>query len=247
MTRKLKWRLESTGSEIIHDDDEIIVLNKPAQLLVIPDRYRQQIPNLQAILSEELGVIFVVHRIDKETSGIVVFAKTAPAHAALNAQFESRMVEKIYLGISNGEFQEDYGRLDVPLAESSTAGVMRVDRKSGKESVTEYRVIERFRGHTLLELRPRTGRMHQIRVHLHSIGKPLMSDRVYGDGRPFYLSSVKPAYKSTGEEKPLLERTALHAFALSFDHPKTNGRSNFSADLPKDMTSVLRYLRKFRT
>ena len=246
MHRKLKWRLESTGSQIVHDDEEIIVLNKPAQLLVIPDRYRQQLPNLQAILAEELGEIFVVHRIDKETSGLVLFAKTAPAHAALNAQFEARMVEKIYLGIVAGEFQEDFGRLDAPLSESATPGVMRVDRKQGKVSVTEYRVMERFRGHTLLELRPRTGRMHQIRVHLQSVGKPLLSDRVYGDGRQFFLSSVKLGYRSAGEEKPLLERTALHAFMLSVDHPKTNARSNFSADLPKDMVSVLRYLRKFR-
>lgn len=247
MTSKLKWRLESTGTEIVLDDDHVIVLNKPANLLVLPDRFRHNLPNLQSILSEELGKIFVVHRIDRETSGIVLFAKKASAHAALNEQFEHRMVEKIYLGIVVGNVAREEGRIDKPLSESARiAGVMRIDEKSGKEAVTEYRVLERFKGYSLVELRPRTGRTHQIRVHLSSIGTPLMSDRIYGDGTPFFLSAVKSSYRSTGEEKPLLARTALHAFALSFDHPASGGRSNHSAELPKDMTSVLRYLRKFR-
>lgn len=246
MNRKLKWRLESTGTEIIHDDDDLIVLDKPANLLVIPDLYRHHLPNLQSILLEELGEIFVIHRIDKETSGVVLFAKTAAAHAALNERFEGRLVEKMYLGIVVGQPVEDEGRIDKPLSESNTPGVMRVDQKSGKESVTEYRVLERFQGYSFLEMRPRTGRMHQIRVHLKALGAPLLGDRIYGDGKPFYLSSVKASYRSTGEEKPLLDRTALHAFALSFDHPHTGVRSNHSAGLPKDMRSVLNYLRKFR-
>ncbi len=246
MERKLKWRLESSGAEIIYDDDEIIVLDKPANLLAIPDQYRHQLPNLQSILAEELGTIYVVHRIEKETSGVVLFAKTAAAHSILNNQFEGRLVEKMYAGIVTGEPQGEQGRIDSPLAESSLPGVMCVDLKSGEESVTEYRVLERFRGYSLLELRPRTGRMHQIRVHLKSIGIPLVGDKIYGDGKPFYLSSVKTSYRPSGEEKPLLDRTALHAFALSFGHPKSGERSNHSAGLPKDMNSVLKYLRKFR-
>lgn len=246
MERKLKWRLESAGAEILYDDDDIIVLDKPANLLVIPDRYRHNLPNLLSILTEELGKIFVVHRLDKETSGVVLFAKTAEAHASLNEQFEGRLVEKMYVGIATGEPHDEQGRIDSPLAESSIPGVMRVDRKSGKESVTEYRVLERFHGYTLLEMRPRTGRTHQIRVHLKSIGIPLLGDKIYGEGKPFYLSSVKASYRPSGEEKPLLDRTALHAFALSFDHPRTGERSNHSAGLPKDMNAVLRYLRKFR-
>lgn len=246
MERKLKWRLESAGAEILYDDDDIIVLDKPANLLVIPDRYRHDLPNLSSILTEELGKIFVVHRLDKETSGVVLFAKTAAAHASLNEQFEGRLVEKLYAGIVTGEPHDEQGRIDSPLAESDIPGVMRVDQKSGKESVTEYRVLERFHGYSLLEMRPRTGRTHQIRVHLKSVGMPLLGDKIYGEGKPFFLSSVKPSYRSSGEEKPLLDRTALHAFALSFDHPRTGERSNHSAGLPKDMNSVLRYLRKFR-
>lgn len=246
MERKLKWRLESAGAEILYDDDDIIVLDKPANFLVIPDRYRHHLPNLLSILTEELGKIFVVHRLDKETSGVVLFAKTAEAHASLNEQFEGRLVEKLYVGITSGEVHDEHGRIDVPIAESHIPGVMRVDRKSGKESVTEYQMLERFHGYSFLEIRPRSGRTHQIRVHLKSIGAPLMGDKIYGEGKPFFLSSVKPSYRPSGEEKPLLDRTALHAFAISFDHPRTGERSNHSAGLPKDMNSVLRYLRKFR-
>ncbi len=247
MHRKLKWRLESTGTEIIHDDDELLVLNKPANLLVLPDRFRHEIKNLYGILTEELGRVFVVHRIDKETSGIIVYAKTPQAHAALNDQFEHRMVEKVYLGIVAGAPPSETGRIDAPIVENGREiGVMKVSYRSGKEAVTEFRVLERFNGYAILELRPRTGRMHQIRVHLRSIGTPLLSDRTYGDGKPFFLSHIKPAYRSEGEERPLLDRTALHAFAISFDHPKTGERTNLMAELPKDINSVLRYLRKFR-
>jgi len=247
MHRKLKWRLESTGTEIICDDDQLLVLNKPANLLIHPDRLRHELINLHGILTEELGKAFVVHRIDKETSGIIMFGKTAETHAALIAQFEQRMVEEVYFGIVVGSMSADVGRIEVPIVESAGGtGLERETHHSGQEAVTEYRVLERFKGYSFIEVRPRAGKMHQIRVHLQSIGAPLLCDRTYGDGKAFFLSQVKPGYRPDGNEKPLLERTALHAFAVSFDHPWTGGRTNLSAEMPKDMNSVLKYLRKFK-
>jgi 23S rRNA pseudouridine955/2504/2580 synthase/23S rRNA pseudouridine1911/1915/1917 synthase len=108
-------------------------------------------------------------------------------------------------------------------------------------------VVELFKGYTLIELMPQTGRQHQIRVHLQALGTPIVGDPLYGDGKGFYLSAIKPGYKSEGEEKPLLNRTALHAASLTVDHPTTGERLTFTAPLPKDMSSVLKYLRKLRS
>ncbi len=248
MKRKIDFLLKSKGGSIIFEDENIIVLNKPSNLLVLPDRYNQSLPNLYRILKEEFGEIFVVHRIDKETSGVIVFAKHAEAHSSLNLQFEDRQVEKKYIAIVVGTPKEAEGKIDAPISESQTRpGIMKVNSKHGKPSITNFRVVEMFDGYALVEARPESGRMHQIRVHLASIGLPVMCDKVYGDGKPFFLSQVKSRYFSEGDEKPLLSRTALHAESISFVHPTTKENASFSAELPKDMRSVLNYLRKFKS
>ena len=247
MKRKLTWLLNSRGVEIVEEDDALMVLDKPSNLLVLPDLFNQTLPNLSTIIREELGEIFVVHRIDRETSGLIVFAKTAEAHASLNRQFEGREVEKIYHAIVLGTPLQKKGTIDAPLSESSRQkGMMRVDEKEGKESITEYSVQEEFKGYALVEARPKTGRTHQIRVHLQSIGTPILGDQKYGGGEGFYLSQVKSGYKGVEEEKPLLHRTALHVASLAFLHPLSGEPLQFSLPLPKDMKSVLKYLRKFR-
>ena len=247
MKRKLDWLLHSKNVEIVFEDEHLLVLNKPANLLVLPDRYNEKLPNLSSILNGELGKVYVVHRIDRETSGVIVFAKTPTAHAKLSSQFEGRDVEKVYQAIVVGTAINDEGCIDAPLAESARQpGVMRVVQKGGKESITDYIVLERFRGYAFVGIRPRTGRTHQIRVHLQSIGVPILADKLYGDGRGFFLSGIKEHYKSEGEEKPLLERTALHAAAIGFSHPATGERLSLTIPMPKDMSSVLKYLRKFR-
>jgi RluA family pseudouridine synthase len=246
MKRKLDWLLKSRGVEIFFEDDAIIVLNKPPGLLALPDLYSKSLPNIADILNTELGKIFIVDRIDKETSGLIVFAKTPDAHAILNGQIERKEVLKTYLGIVVGELSQKDGTIDLPLSEDSEGRTVRVDRKNGKESITEYTVLEQFAGYALLGAKPKTERMHQIRVHLREMGTPILADGLYGNGTGFFLSHVKAEYKPDGEEKPLLARTALHAASLSFTHPVASKAMSFEADLPKDMKAVLKYLRKFR-
>jgi pseudouridine synthase, RluA family len=245
----VRWKLEhilKKGSGgILLEDDAVLAINKPAGLLVLPDRYDHTLLNLYDLLKETFGTIFVVHRIDRETSGVVLFAKTAEAHAQLNTAFEQRQVEKKYRAIVAGTSHTDSGSINLPIIENEH-GVrkMKIDTKKGKEARTDYTVMERFDGYALVEARPHTGRTHQIRVHLSAIGLPILADPLYGDGRGFFLSTIKRNYQGKEEEQPLLGRTALHAFSLSFSHPVTSGNILVEAPLPKDMEAVLKALRK---
>ena len=124
---------------------------------------------------------------------------------------------------------------------------MNVDQKHGKPSVTDYMVVESFDGYALVEAEPKSGRTHQVRVHLASEGIPIICDRLYGSGKPFYLSQVKPRYYTEGDEKPLLSRTALHARQITFGYPGTGDKMDCRSEMPKDMRSVLNYLRKFKS
>jgi 23S rRNA pseudouridine1911/1915/1917 synthase len=245
----MRWKLEhilkKNGGGILHEDDAILVINKPAGLLVLPDRYDFDLLNLYDLLKETFGEIFVVHRIDRETSGVVLFAKTAEAHALLNTAFEQRQVEKRYRAIVAGSPNTDEGSIDLPIIENEY-GVrkMKVDKRKGKEARTEYTVIERFSGYALIEARPYTGRTHQIRIHLKEVGLPILADSLYGNGNSFCLSTIKRSYRGKEKEQPLLKRTALHAFNLAFDHPSTRARILIEAPLPKDMEAVIKALRK---
>jgi len=232
---------------IISENDEFIVLNKPAGLLSIPDREGKDI-SLKKILQEKYGSIFIVHRLDKETSGLIVFAKTEGTHKYLSQQFEERATEKIYVGLVLGSLSEKKGAIDAPIAEHPTKkGTMIVHRK-GKTSLTDYEVLEEFGIFSWMKFRIHTGRTHQIRVHMKDIGHPIACDPLYGDGKPVFLSSIKYRYKISKkeeEEKPILSRLALHAQFLKFN---VNGGNSFAADapLPKDLKALLNQLRKWK-
>lgn len=251
---KLESILKSKNASLIFEDDSIVAIDKPPNLLVLPDRFDKTLPNLYNILRDALGQIFIVHRIDKETSGVIVFAKTSEAHRSLNTQFEQRKVLKTYDAIVVGTPADKFGRIELPLSGSKrNPGVMKIDRRHGKEAVTVYEVLEEFHGFALLRINPESGRTHQIRVHLRAVGLPILCDKIYGDGSPFYVSSVKPKYYSQKDElgndikeKPVLSRTALHARSIELRHPISNDPVTFTAGMPKDMRSVLNYLRKFR-
>jgi 23S rRNA pseudouridine1911/1915/1917 synthase len=233
--------------EILVENDEFIVLNKPAGLLSVPDRI-QSAPSLKDLLIEKYHQIFVVHRLDRETSGVIMYAKTAEAHQRLSVIFQERQVEKIYLGIVWGVPAVLSGIIDLPMLEHpGNNGTMIVHRK-GKAASTGYEVIENLGRYSLIKFNLFTGRTHQIRVHMKETGHPIVCDPLYGDGKPFFVSSLKRNYKHSEfeEEKPILSRLALHAARLSFTDADGQVYSP-EAEMPKDMRALLAQMRKSKS
>lgn len=234
--------------EIIYEDSDVIMVNKPPFMLAIPDRYDPLKPNLKHSLKKKFEEVFVVHRIDKETSGIICFAKNEAAHKNLSKQFEERTTQKIYHTLVEGKMHQTEGVIDKPIAASTTQSGKMVIHDRGKPSVTNYKVIEEFKQYSLVEADIKTGRTHQIRVHFESIGYPLAIDSVYGRKEEFNLSDIKLRrfnLKKGTEERPLMKRSTLHAYSLEIDHPTTGERVKFTADMPKDFRAVLQQLRKW--
>lgn len=231
------------AEHIITEDEHIVALNKPSGVLTIPDR--QGNISLKNYLQQVYGEIFTVHRLDKDTSGIVVFAKNEQAHKQLSQLFEGRDVEKYYLGFVLGKFAEPSGTIDAGIMEHPvTKGTMVVNKK-GKPSVTDYGVLETFRFFSWVQFRIHTGRTHQIRVHMKHAGHPIVCDELYGDGKPVFISALKKNYhlsKSEEAERPLLSRLALHSHRLKFI--LNEKEYNLEAELPKDLKALLQQLRK---
>ncbi len=236
-------------TEIIYEDEDLVVVNKPPFLLTIPDRHSPDKPNLYHQLGDRYGKIYTVHRLDRETSGILVFAKTEEAHRELSRQFQERSVEKIYFALVEGVMHQQEGVIDKALTEHPTEPGKMIVAQRGKRSITHFKVRESFKNFTLAEADIKTGRMHQIRVHFQSIGYPLVVDAMYGRKSEFKLSDVKLGKYRMGkfqeEERPLMARTSLHAGRLSFTHPRTNQPVTFEAELPKDFGAVVKQLRKW--
>lgn len=234
--------------ELLLQDDDVLVVNKPAGLLSVPGRQggtslREAIVRLTDIEPP----LLLVHRLDRETSGVLVLARTTAAQRSLSTQFSERQVEKDYLALVHGRPDEESGLIHAPLApHPRVTGKMAVNQNKGRPSQTRWRTIERFDGISLLRCRPLTGRQHQIRVHLKLIGLPLLVDDLYGSSSAFYLSSVKPDYrpKQTREERPLIGRLTLHAETHQFTHPRTGKAVRVEAPLPKDFRATLNQLRK---
>lgn len=257
-----RGRREQVSFDILHIDADVIAVNKPAGLLSVAGRAHEislrellrEHPKVLATLRPEesdpkFGVnIRSVHRLDRDASGVILFARTLEAQRDLVRQFEQRTVEKSYLAIVTGYVLSD-GVVDRPLMVDESAGRARVSDKRGKPSMTEYRVVQRLAGNTLVECRPRTGRMHQIRVHMASIGHPLTVDTVYGGGEAVFLSHHKPNYRrsSRHEERPLIGRLTLHAAKLTVRHPGTGEPITFEAPLPKDFRATISQLGRLVT
>ena len=231
--------------QIIFENDELVAINKPAGLLTIPDREQSE-KSLKEMLQDKYGSIFTVHRLDKDTSGLVIFAKNETAHKYLSKLFEDRKVEKYYLGIVIGSPENKTGMIDAPISEHPLhKGLMTVHR-NGKPSQTGYEVLEANKNYSLVSFQLHTGRTHQIRVHAKNIGHPLAFDTLYGDGKPVLLSSIKKKFKLSKhdeEERPMINRLALHSYKLSFED-MNDKRLELEAAMPKEFRALMQQLKK---
>ncbi len=240
--------MKTAKPSIIFADDAMVVVNKPSGLLSVPDRYDPELPHVGKWLSRELGQVWPVHRLDRDTSGLMVFARNEEAHRHLNGQFADGRPSKAYFALVEGKLTMEEGELTYPLAaHPGKVGRVVVSNK-GKEAKTSFRVLEWFRSCSWVEAQLHTGRTHQIRVHFQAFGHPLVADPFYGQRTEFYLSSFKKKkYRPSADrvERPLLSRTALHAARLTIDHPHTGESMTWEADLPKDLSASLNQLRKW--
>ena len=232
----------------LHEDDAIIAVDKPAGLLTIPDRHDTEIPSLHKLLEARRGErLWVVHRLDKETSGVLLFARSEESHRELSQLFAEGGVGKFYVGLVGGRVEPESGSIDAPIAEHPTVRGKMVVNRRGKPSLTDYRVVEQWPLFALVQFQLHTGRTHQLRVHMSYLGHPFVADAVYGNGKPFLLSSIKRGYSMSGkdeEERPLLSRVALHAYRIVL--PRADGSMlEIEATLPKDISACVNQLNKW--
>lgn len=238
---------ENIPLDVVYEDDELLVINKPKGMVVHPAAGNPTHTLVNALLYHCDGQLSgiggvlrpgIVHRIDKETSGLLVVAKNDEAHRFLSAQLEDHSLYREYRALATGGFKNDAGRVDLPIGrhpvDRKKMAVIKDASHTAKDAVTHYTVLRRFGAVTELSLRLETGRTHQIRVHMAALGHPLLGDTVYGGGKtPFEKRHAR-----------LLEGQALHAEKISFIHPKSKERLTFSCALPEEMQALLRILEK---
>jgi len=249
--QSISLRAESIPINILYEDSSILVIDKPPKMVVHPAPKNPSGTLVNAILyhCKDLkginGILRpgIVHRLDKDTSGVMVVAKDDDAYHKLTSQFKNRTVEKVYLAIVLGKFDKKEGVIDSIIGRHPIERKrMSIKTKKGRRALTIWKVLEEFGDFTLLEIHPKTGRTHQIRVHLSSIGHPLLGDPIYGRKKRSWVT-----------DDPILNqlisnmgRQALHSLSLEFNHPRTGERIKFISPLPWEMKEVLEYLRSKR-
>ncbi|KKS26532.1 MAG: Pseudouridine synthase [Parcubacteria group bacterium GW2011_GWA2_42_11] len=239
---------------IIHEDNNILVINKPAGIAVHPRQDKNHAPLASEILSTLVSELLahypplaevgddpairpgIVHRLDKDTSGVMIIAKNQFSFDWLKKQFQDRLAQKKYLALVNGIVKNDAGIIDQPLARSQTDPTKQKISADGKPAITEYKVRQRFKDYTLLEVLPRTGRLHQIRVHLNFINHPVVGDKKYGPGHRLLPFNLSRQFLHAAELKIILP-------ASMSDEPN-NQEKTFVAPLPKDLSDTLETLEK---
>ncbi|MBM4274675.1 MAG: RluA family pseudouridine synthase [Deltaproteobacteria bacterium] len=239
---------EALPLDVVYEDRDLIVVNKPPSLVVHPAPGHRGGTLLNALLAhcpelKEMGDVSrpgLVHRLDKDTSGLLVAAKTELAHQALVRQFQEREVRKRYLALVWGRLPQKSGRIEGIVGRHPTQRQkMSVHSRRGKEAVTLWQVVREFPGPlTLVELTPQTGRTHQLRVHLASLGHPVLGDATYGGG----VSRLKAAPPRLSPLRPLVRRQLLHAWRLGFTHPRSGEELNWEAPLPEDFQNTVDFL-----
>ncbi len=235
MAKSTKLRFDDL---IIFEDDDYVLINKPPFISTLEDRNTPE--NLLALAKAKIDDAQVCHRLDKDTSGVLAIAKNPEAYRHLSMQFENRQVSKIYHAVADGLHQFQNQCVDAPILKQND-GTVRISRE-GKDAQTWFTSLEIYKCHTLVECRPVTGRMHQIRIHLSLLKAPIAGDETYG-GKVFFLSSIKRNFKleKNTEEQPLIKRMALHAFSLEFQNLKGEIVKTL-APYPKDFQALLKQL-----
>ncbi len=227
---------------VIYEDDNYAVVEKQAGVLTIPDRYKPELFNLYTALNEKYKKIFIVHRLDKDTSGVIVFAKNAEAHRDLSIKFEKGEARKTYLAVIKGVPEKEKGIIDLPLAPlKNYKNIMAVNYKDGKKALTSYRILQKYNGCSLAEVKLLTGRMHQIRAHFRAIGNPLALDVLYNDKHKTKITAGE--ILGTDDNRELIARLTLHAAQLQFTGIQGNS-FKFGAPLPPDMVLLIKTLQK---
>jgi len=244
---------EDIPLDLIYEDEHLVAINKPPAMVVHPAKghWSGTLTAALAFHFESLSSIGgptrpgIVHRLDRDTSGVILVAKTDQAHAALGKQFQDRTVHKQYLAIVTPAPDRDRDVIDKPIGDhpyQREKKAIRESHRSSRAATTMYEVIERMKGFALVEARPKTGRTHQIRVHLAHVGCPVACDRLYSGRARLSLNDLN----RDGDETVLMDRHALHAKKISFDHPDTGQRMELECDLPADMQRLLDAIRNRR-
>lgn len=243
---------ESIPLDILFEDDHIIVINKQAGLVVHPGTGNPTGTLVHGLKSHcnDLSLINgslrpgIVHRLDQDTSGVMVTAKTNKAHSIIADQFQNRSVNKTYLGITWGAWKKNKGIIEAPLKRSrKDPTTYRVD-DSGREAVTDYKVLHEFRYMSTVEFYPKTGRTHQIRVHADHVHHPIVHDEKYNGGMNRTKGFLPEVQKDIKQLLQKMGRQALHAKELSFKHPETGDSVHYTAELPGDMQNMIEYMQK---